>query len=202
MPARLGLPASRRARTATSRRSTMIACTGSRPRIRIFRSCLTAASASSTQTVAHLADVDGVMIGRAAYQEPWRLLGRRSAAFRRGGAVRLAESGGRGAHSLHRARARPRHAAARYHAARARPVPRRTRGTCVPPPAGDRGDEAGRRCRDVTCVTRPRTRRLLATGVYCCRLTSQISGRGAEDAVLACPRPNSSCSPDSSFWPE
>ena len=32
---------------------------------------------------AHLAHVDGVMMGRAAYQEPWRLAGGRSAAFRR-----------------------------------------------------------------------------------------------------------------------
>jgi tRNA-dihydrouridine synthase A len=30
--------------------------------------------ASVEQAEAHLADVDGVMIGRAAYQEPWRLL--------------------------------------------------------------------------------------------------------------------------------
>ena len=41
------------------------------------------------------ATVDGVMMGRAAYQEPWRLLAGRSAAVRRAGAVRLAEGGAR-----------------------------------------------------------------------------------------------------------
>ena len=30
--------------------------------------------ASLTEAKAHLAHVDGVMLGRAAYQEPWRLL--------------------------------------------------------------------------------------------------------------------------------
>ena len=33
-----------------------------------------AASASLAEAKAHLAHVDGVMLGRAAYQEPWRLL--------------------------------------------------------------------------------------------------------------------------------
>ncbi len=33
-----------------------------------------AGSAASTEAKAHLAHVDGVMLGRAAYQEPWRLL--------------------------------------------------------------------------------------------------------------------------------
>ncbi len=35
----------------------------------------------------HLAHVDGVMMGRAAYQEPWRLAGGRSDAVRRGRAA-------------------------------------------------------------------------------------------------------------------
>ena len=59
------------------------------------------------------AHVDGVMMGRAAYQEPWRLLAGRSAAVRRAGAVRLAEGGRAGADPLHRARAC---AGARLHA--------------------------------------------------------------------------------------
>ena len=33
-----------------------------------------AASAASQEAQRHLAHVDGVMLGRAAYQEPWRLL--------------------------------------------------------------------------------------------------------------------------------
>ena len=33
-----------------------------------------AASRASSEAKAHLAHVDGVMLGRAAYQEPWRLL--------------------------------------------------------------------------------------------------------------------------------
>ena len=36
----------------------------------------------------HLDHVDGVMLGRAAYQEPWRLLDGRSRTVRRGGAAR------------------------------------------------------------------------------------------------------------------
>ena len=44
----------------------------------------------------HLARLDGVMMGRAAYQEPWRLLDGRSAAVRRGGAVCLARRTRRG----------------------------------------------------------------------------------------------------------
>ena len=41
----------------------------------------------SAEAKAHLAHVDGVMLGRAAYHEPWRLLARRSRTVRRGGAA-------------------------------------------------------------------------------------------------------------------
>ncbi len=54
----------------------------------------------------HLDHVDGVMLGRAAYQEPWRLLERRSGIVRRGGAVRHHEGRLRGDVSLHRGPAR------------------------------------------------------------------------------------------------
>ena len=60
------------------------------------RSCSTAASPSLDQAAAHLAHVDGVMMGRAAYQEPWRLLAVDPDAVRRSAAP------------LHRPRPRPR----------------------------------------------------------------------------------------------
>jgi tRNA-dihydrouridine synthase A len=50
----------RRARIATCRRSITPACYGG--------------IASLAEAAAHLRRVDGVMMGRAAYQEPWRLL--------------------------------------------------------------------------------------------------------------------------------
>ncbi len=42
--------------------------------MRGFPSCSTAAYRSVEEAAAHLKHVDGVMMGRAAYQEPWRLL--------------------------------------------------------------------------------------------------------------------------------
>ena len=66
--------ASRRARTATSRRSTTNASIGSRPRIAGLPVVLNGGIADIDQAAAHLGHVDGVMMGRAAYQEPWRLL--------------------------------------------------------------------------------------------------------------------------------
>ena len=74
MRARPGSTAFRRARTATSRRSTTIASIGSSARIPISTSRINGGIASVEQAAAHLAHVDGVMMGRAAYQEPWRLL--------------------------------------------------------------------------------------------------------------------------------
>ena len=74
MPARPGLPACRRARTATSRRSTTIASIGSRLAHPTLPIVLNGGVADLDQAAAHLAHVDGVMMGRAAYQEPWRLL--------------------------------------------------------------------------------------------------------------------------------
>ena len=50
------------------------------------------------------ARVDGVMMGRAAYQEPWRLLGVDPLLFGEPAPFASAEGGGAGAHSLYRAR--------------------------------------------------------------------------------------------------
>ena len=43
------------------------------------------------EALAHLARVDGVMMGRAAYQEPWRLLAVDPLVFGEAGALRVAE---------------------------------------------------------------------------------------------------------------
>ncbi len=52
----------------------MPSCTGSKPRIPIFEIVLNGGIASLEQAQPSSAHVDGVMMGRAAYQEPWRLL--------------------------------------------------------------------------------------------------------------------------------
>ena len=58
--------------------------------------------ASLAEARQHLAHVDGVMLGRAAYQEPWRLLDGRSRTVRRGGAARDHEGRVRGDDALYR----------------------------------------------------------------------------------------------------
>ena len=58
--------------------------------------------ASIAEAKAHLAHVDGVMLGRAAYQEPWRLLDGRSRTVRRGGAACDDEGRVRGDDALYR----------------------------------------------------------------------------------------------------
>ena len=68
----------------------------------------------------------------------------RSAAVRRAGAVRVAESGSAGAHPLHRARACARHAAAFHHAPSARPVPGGAGRARLPPASRDRRGQARR----------------------------------------------------------
>ena len=113
-------------------------------RIRISRSCSTAASRPRAGA-RHLDRVDGVMMGRAAYQEPWRLLGGRSAAVRRRRRRSPPREGARrGADPLYRARARARRAAPLHHPPRARPVPRRAGRARVPPPSRDRSRQARR----------------------------------------------------------
>ncbi len=86
------------------------------------------------------------MMGRAAYQEPWRLLAVDPLLFGEP-APCLGEGGRARARALYRARACARHAAARDHAAYARPVPRRAGRARLPPPPRDRGGQARRRHR-------------------------------------------------------
>ena len=93
----------------------------------------------------HLDHVDGVMLGRAAYQEPWRLLDGRSRIVRRGGATRHDEGRVRGDVSLHRGSTGARHAAAFDDAAFRRRVSRRARRARIPPPSGGERRQAGRR---------------------------------------------------------
>ena len=64
------------------------------------------------------------MMGRAAYQEPWRLLAVDPLRVRRARIVRLAQGGGACAHPLYRARVRARHAVLCDRAAHPRPLPR------------------------------------------------------------------------------
>ena len=52
---------------------------------------------SVEEAVAHLAHVDGVMLGRAAYQEPWRLLAVDPLFFGEAARLRFAERGRGGA---------------------------------------------------------------------------------------------------------
>ena len=101
--------------------------------------------ASLEQAQAQLGAVDGVMMGRAAYQEPWRLLAGRSFALWPAGAFCLAERGRAGAHPLYRARIGQGRAAACHHPPRARPVPQRSGRARLPPPSGDRSGQARRR---------------------------------------------------------
>ena len=95
---------------------------------------------------AHLPHVDGVMMGRAAYQEPWRLLAVDPLLFGEAAPFRSPKAGRRGARSLYRARTREGHAAARHHPPSARPVPRRAGRARFPPASRRRcGFAASRR---------------------------------------------------------
>ena len=62
--------------------------------------------ASIAEARAHLDHVDGVMLGRAAYQEPWRLLDADAVLFGESAAGRDDEGRDRGVHPVRRARAR------------------------------------------------------------------------------------------------
>ena len=90
--------------------------------------------ASVEQAASFLDRVDGVMMGRAAYQEPWRLLAVDPLIFGEAAPVAQAKAAARGAAALYRARARARHAAREHHPPHARPVPRRAGRARLPPP--------------------------------------------------------------------
>ena len=83
--------------------------------------------------------VDGVMMGRAAYQEPWRLLDVDPLLFGEPAPFASPKSRGAGAHPLYRARTRARHAAACHHPPLLGLFHARARRARLPPPSGDRG---------------------------------------------------------------
>ena len=87
--------------------------------------------------------VDGVMLGRAAYQNPELLHRRRSGAVRRAGAGRRRVRGDRSLHADDRARARARRAPARLHPPSARAVRRPARRAGLSAGSRDRGGERG-----------------------------------------------------------
>ena len=99
---------------------------------------------SLAEAISHLDRVDGVMMGRAAYQEPWRPARGRPALVRRCRALERAEGGRAGAHPVYRTRAGAWHATLRHHAPHAGPVPRRARSARFPTSLGDRSGEARR----------------------------------------------------------
>ena len=72
--ARPGSKDFRQRRTARFRRSITNASIGSSTRIRDLTVVLNGGIGSVEDALTHLQHVDGVMMGRAAYQEPWRLL--------------------------------------------------------------------------------------------------------------------------------
>ncbi len=93
----------------------------------------------------HLAFVDGVMLGRAAYHTP-EILGGVDARFYADEASAMdAREGGRGHVPLHRGGARPRRAPLAHHPPHARTVPRRARGAGVAAGAHRRRGQARRR---------------------------------------------------------
>ena len=98
------------------------------------------------QAVEQLKHVDGVMMGRAAYQEPWRLLAVDLLLFGEEAPLRRRQRGRPRAHSLYRARVGQGCAPARYQPPRPRPVPQRPRRARLPPPSGDRSGQARRHC--------------------------------------------------------
>ncbi len=99
----------------------------------------------------HLKHVDGVMLGRAAYQEPWRLLSADPELFGEACAARGDEGRFRGDDALHRGSTRPRHPVAFDDAAFRRCVPRRAGRAGVPPSPRRERREAWRRRQ---CVAR------------------------------------------------
>jgi len=119
--------------------------------------------ANLAEAAAHLDRVDGVMMGRAAYQEPWRLMEGRPAVVRRAGAIERAERCRPGA-SFPISSASSRAARGfRHYPPHAGAVPRRVRRACLPPSlvharreAGRRGGCSARRAR-APCRARERT---------------------------------------------
>ena len=84
----------------------------------------------------HLAHVDGVMVGRAAYQEPWRLLAVDPVLFGEAASFGSPKQAAAALDPLYRARIGGGHAASCHHPASAWTVPRRARRARFPAPLG------------------------------------------------------------------
>ena len=100
--------------------------------------------ASLAEAEAHLAHVDGVALGRAAYQNPYLLAEVGWPAVRGGGAGPHAARRARAAPPLRRAACAQRRAAQQHRAACAGPLPRPAAGARLPPPSLRAGDPARR----------------------------------------------------------
>ncbi len=90
-----------------------------------------------------LSRLDGVMMGRAAYQEPWRLLAVDPLVFGAAAPYASAKEAGGGADALHRARAFARRAPAFNHTPSAWSVPRGARRARVSTPSRDAAVKPG-----------------------------------------------------------
>ena len=90
---------------------------------------------SIEEAKAHLAHVDGVMLGRAAYQEPWRLLSVDPDIFGEAAPHATMQDAFEAMMPYIEAAACAWHAAARDHAAFCRRIPRRARCARLPPPS-------------------------------------------------------------------
>ena len=101
--------------------------------------------ASLAEASAHLAHVDGVMLGRAAYQEPWRLLAVDPELFGEAAPHATMKDVFEAMMPYIESRTRARHAAAFDHAAFRRRVSRRARRARVPPPSRRERRQARRR---------------------------------------------------------
>ena len=87
------------------------------------------------QAPAHLQHVDGVMMGRAAYQEPWRLIAVDPLVFGADAPFASPKQAAAALLPYIEREIAQRHAAARHHATSARLVPRRARRARFPPPS-------------------------------------------------------------------
>ena len=159
---------------------------------------------SIAQAVAQLGQVDGVMMGRAAYQEPWLLAAVDPLLF---GAAAPFDTPKAVAEAMIPYIERELRRGIRLHA-----ITRHMLGLFRGVPGARAFRRHWRPRRWSRAPERRRLRAALAlvpdicapTGVHRRRLTSQISGQGAEKIMSlgAARRPSSSCSPGSSFWPE
>ena len=121
-------------------------CIGSRRRIPIFEIVLNGGIASARAGAGRsLAHVDGVMMGRAAYQEPWRLLAVDPLLFGEPAPFASPKEAALALIPYIERETRQGRAAACHHPPRAWPVPRGAGRARLPPASGDRGGQARRR---------------------------------------------------------